>query len=81
MRHKFGVTIECKYHGLSSLTFRQIIIMVSACLHLRFMGEIYWISQFNLQGVEGVYRDRRVERHSNIYKSLGISDVYYCLII
>ena len=22
------------------------------------------------------YRDRRVERHSNIYKPLGISDVY-----
>ena len=27
------------------------------------------------------YRERRVERHSNIYKPFGISDVYYCLII
>ena len=27
------------------------------------------------------YRDRRIERHSNIYKPLGISDVYKCLVI
>ena len=28
-----------------------------------------------------MYRDRRIERHSIIYKPLGISDVYYCLVI
>ena len=28
-----------------------------------------------------IYRDRRVERHSNMYKPLAISNVYYCLII
>ena len=27
------------------------------------------------------YRDRWLERHSNKYKPLGISDVYYCLVI
>ena len=27
------------------------------------------------------YRDSRVERHSNIYKPLGISDAYNCLVI
>ena len=29
----------------------------------------------------GIEIELRVERHSNIYKPLGISDVYYCLVI
>ena len=33
------------------------------------------------QKIGHCYRDRRVERHYNVFKPLGISDVYYCLII
>ena len=42
----------------------------------------WWIDRaVKLTGEVKKYGDKRVERHSNIYKPLGISDVYYCLVI
>ena len=40
-----------------------------------------WQNQNSESGLSYDYRDRRVERHSNMFKPLGISDVYYCLVI
>ena len=40
---------------------------------IKLVDKCYWLRY--------TYRDRRVERHSDIYKPLGISDAYYCLVI
>ena len=72
----------CHNHNIKSIIYKRCVAVwvnwpPAAKLNKPFVFVKYFSASSNRQ----TYRDIRVERHSNMYKPLGISDVYYCLVI